>query len=180
MKILIQWSLNEPADWEEYDHTLVGSLPHRAVPVGGEVIDSAPGWVHSINVQGCVFSGRDHYAIEELTDGVVVTMWDDDPEDHEPGMLHAHCRKISPPAFDERADDVNARQWLTIFGQDRWMEENYRKWEGVVTVSGPVILRPWSEFVPPAVSFHGIWLPDDLNERHRLAQSVRGWREWIE
>ena len=182
MKLLVQWTRTNPKDWSEYDSANLSRVPKKPEPNEITPIDNQDGHVHQVNVQGRVISGRDHYAFVPQADGLLVVYWDDDPIDHEAGMFSAFECLIKDPAPDQRIGGaVNARQWLMIYGQAKWLETNENKWTGVRTVSGPVVIRPWSAFVPPpgANTFHGIWTTDELNDEHRTKISVRGWREWI-
>ena len=183
MRVYVQWTHATPRDWVVLDvasgpnRRAWERLPSKPQPSGTELIDDAPGWVHSLNVQGVTFSGDDHYAVEPISGGLRVTTWNDDPVDYPVGTRSAKVYEFLSPAPDARfGGQLNTRQTLTVFD-----ERSPSPWEGVEASGGPVVVRPWSEFVPPAASVtrHGIWLPDVLNEQHRAVQSPHGWPEWL-
>jgi len=129
----------------------------------------------ALNVQGIEFIGADHYAVEPLADGLRVTMWDDDPVDFPPGTRSARVWTLRDPAPDARVGgQANTRQSLTVYD-----EASPSRWTGVSASDGPVIVRPWSEFVPPAAARHGIWVDESLLAAHRASRTSHDWREWI-
>ena len=182
MRVYVQWTKLNPEDWVELDVRNTGpfrkaweNLPAKPLPVGGESIDNAPGWITCLNVQGIEFTGADHYAVEPLVDGLRVTMWDDDPVDFPPGTRSARAWELRAPAADARfGGQLNTRQSLTVYD-----EATPSRWEGVTTTDGPVVVRPWSEFVPPATARHGIWIDEPLLDAHRAIRTSHDWREWI-
>lgn len=181
MKVLIQWTKANPEDWIEVDVRNSGpfrraweNLPAKPLPVGGEAIDNAPGWLFTINVQGVDFSGFDHLTGRPTDTGVEVTAWNDDPDDYPPGERFAQVWDFRPLRADPRyGGALNTEQYLTVYD-----ERVPSPFTGQVTSGGPVVVRPWSEFVIPTTrTIHGIWVSDELAASHRNVRSSRGWRE---
>jgi len=176
-KVLVQWSTDPPGGWEEIDCTDYATLPTKRLPTGGETIDGLRGWVHAVNVQGVVFSGMDHYAVEDTVEGCRVTTWADDPEDYPPGERFAVSMNFAELHRDDYLGGAwNTNQTRTLYLDDdiatRWPEE------------GETTRKRWSEFVPPraAVTKHGVWTTDSQNLDHEQIQQAnpKGWREWTE
>ena len=187
MKVLLQWTKANPDEWLELDirdtpqtRRTWERLAKKPEPVGGEVIDNNPGWVFDLNIQGVEFFGNDHYAAELVTSpefGIRVTVWNDDPDDFPPGERFAMVWTFFEPAPDPRYGGlVNTRQTMVAYD-----ERNPSPFEGQSTTLGPVEVRPWSEFTPPATAItrHGVWVSDTLKSQHFAARSKRVWREWI-
>jgi len=181
MRVLVQWTKASPEDWVELDVRNSGpfrraweNLPAKQVPVGGETIDNTPGWIYNVNIQGVEFAGFDHYTGRPLDNGVEVTAWNDDPVDYPPGQRFAHVWTFLPLRPDPRyGGQLNTEQYLTVFD-----ERVPSPHSGQMTSGGPVIVRPWSEFVVPSTkAIHGIWVPDTLAAAHRSVRSLRGWRD---
>jgi len=180
MKILLQWSLATPKGWVEIDSAEWSHIPKKSEPLGGQVVDNAPGWIHYLNVQGVVFTA-DHYAVEDLDDasgGIRVTMWNDDPEDYPEGEKYARVFTFLPLAPDPQFGGAwNTRQSKVIYAQTAVLAR-------MTKPSKNTQFRPWEEFVrpPERPTRHGIWTDNALNVAH-VALSVgqpRGWREWTE
>lgn len=181
MKVLLQWTKANPEDWVEIDLRGSGplrraweNLPAKPLPVGGEVIDNTLGWLYNVNVQGVEFAGFDHYTGRPIDTGVEITAWNDDPEDYPPGQRFAHVWTFRALRPDPRyGGQLNTDQSLTVYD-----ERDPSPFVGQSTSGGPVIVRPWSEFVIPGTRIiHGIWVNDELAAAHRNVKSLRGWRE---
>lgn len=176
MKIFVQWTRDMPQDLEEMDSSTWGQHPYSPLPEGDETINNTEGWVYSLNVQGVVFEGFDHYAVENIPgDGVRVTVWNDDPEDFTSEEMYAQVWEFLPPAPDERIGGaMNTRQSLTVYAGDpsRFPQSDI--------MAEPC--KPWSEFTPPPASAtrYGITVPNEKALAHRQMRSPRSWREWIE
>jgi hypothetical protein len=186
LKILVQWTLANPRTWDEYDVEQIALLPKKPLREGDiaaphELIDDQEGWVHALIVQGVSFQGYDHYGVEQLPEGVVITGWADNAV-RGPDKFYACQYVIKPPAYDSKINGLNTCQWVTYYGADGWLAENAERLEYCKTTRGPVVVKHWSEFFPPPFenTFHGIWVDDDLHEQHRSLQTPRDWREWIE
>lgn len=180
MRLSIQWTLGTPGDWIDLDllpngpaRRLWENLPTKPVPKGGETIDHQPGWLFNLNVQGVEFEGFDHCTARPLDNGIEVTAWNDDPEDYPPGQRFAHVWTFLPLRADPRyGGQLNTEQYLTVY--DEGMPSPH---EGHSTSGGPVVVRPWSEFVVPTTKvIHGIWVSDELAAAHRAAKTERSWR----
>ncbi len=68
----------------EIDHTDWPLVEKRSVPVPGQLggLDNTKGWIHSVNIQGHVFSA-DHYCITDIGGGAIRCItWHDDPDDY--------------------------------------------------------------------------------------------------
>lgn len=177
MKILIQWATSTGKDWTEYDSREWNKLPTKPVPTGGEWIDNEPGWINQINVQGVVFSGNDHYAVERINNGGIrVTVWVDDEEDIASGASidkMAEVWTFYPLRPDKKMGNaINTVQEKVWYGTKKVRDE---LWADIVDVD----IRPWEEFTTPDTKFvkHGIWLPDDVFAQHIEAASMVTWRD---
>lgn len=175
MKLLVQWTLAQPAGWVELEvrdtpqlRRVWERLPQRPEPVGSEVLDNSPGWIFDLNCQGIHFGGSDHYAVEPVSGGLRVTTWNDDPEEYPVGSRTATVWTLLDPAPDPAFGGVmNTRQTREFYADDlvRW----------------PTAL-PYAAFVPPppVATRHGIWVSDVLRDQHLTVRGpTRGWREWI-
>ncbi len=179
MKVLLQWTIETPSDWVELDSADWANLPSKPLPVGRERIDSLPGWISRLNIQGVDFCGYDHYAVEDLQDGACrVTVWKDDPDDIPTDVLgefYARVWTFLPLAPDPKMGGAwNTRQSQVIYAGPK-LRQFY-----LDNPTEHTEVRPWEEFVPPALTRHGIWMPDALMAAHDAARTKRGWREWAE
>lgn len=177
MRVLVQWSKRAPDDWVEVDSAEWWRLPFRDEPSATDRIDERDGWVHAVCVQGLVFDGYDHYAVEDLGSGLArVTCWNDDPDDWPAGSEWARVSTFRPYRQDPRfGGAVNTRISHRIFAGDDVIAAAQTAFSGV----DRTIVRAWSAFVPPEeFSRNGIWVADDLHTIHRSARSTHGWREW--
>lgn len=173
MKGLVQWTYATPSDWEEFDSSQWGRLPSKPEPVGGERLDTSPGWVFALNFQGVILKGWDHYHVEHVggdTHHVRVTCWNDDADDHPIGTRHATVWDILCHAPDPTwGGAINTRQTKTIYAENGYARSNL----------GSQPYQAWTSFVPPKSDIrHGIWVPDP--DAFDNAQTNRGWREWTE
>lgn len=193
MKVLVQWSLANPTDWVEIDLTPTGrdarawrDLPRKPIPSASSVVDNAPGWIYDVAIQGVLLGGHDHYAAEPIAGGgIVVTVWDDDPEDWPVGTRHAWVWTFRPGTVDRTAQSASGSvrhqgpdQSLTIYA-----EESYRaRLSAEMECGGQLVqFRSWGAFVAPAaaVTLHGIWLSDALDAEHVARRRRVNWREWL-
>jgi hypothetical protein len=180
VKVLVQWTLAEPGDWEEIEVTRLShwrGLPRKPEPAGGEPIDNERGWLYGINVQGVLLHGMDHYSVRPLPGGSVeVTRWNDDPEDWPGGTRYAQVWTFHALRPDQHGN-LNTHQELVVYAEDQAMRDH---WAQARTTGGAVEVRPWSDFVVPDArdTIHGVWMSDELDAAHQARQSVRGWREW--
>jgi len=168
MKIFVQWSTLTPEDWQEIDSSEWSSLPQGPVP-DNHTLSNEKLWIHAVNVQGIVFMGYDHYAVEE---GLKVTVWNDDPTDWG-GDFHAFEWFILEPALDPKIGKINTRQSFNVYIEN----PNRIKFYDVRECNA---IYEWKDFIYPSITNtrHGIWVPDELNEAHKSIQAVHGWREW--
>ena len=177
MRLYVQWATNPPTDWVPVNVTSYGKwrgLPTRPEPRGGEPIDATPGYVHSVMCQGVSIQSMDHYHVRRAGSALVVTAWND-PEDWPPGTRWAQRWTFGKLRNDPRLHVLNTNQRLTVYREGDTPDM------GESTTGGPIEYKSWSDFVPPTDGVrHGIWLPDDLNERHFKARSIHGWREWAD
>lgn len=177
MKIYVQWSLDTPETWREYDSSEWALLPAKPIPTGGEIIDAGLGWITSISVQGINFTG-DHFAVEDHVDFLDVFAWWDDPDDYPPEWQGGHRYRFYPPTvkenrWAEKYWDTNIEHEL--YGGTLMYDQWNRPIEGSVT-------KRIGEFIPPPINLirHGIWLPDDLYEAHSALQGPVGWHQYCE
>lgn len=185
MIVYVQWTLATPTDWVGIDLRTGGAAARRWLnlakkpePQGGETIDSSPGWIFDVCIQGVHLYGFDHVAGEPMADGLRFYGWNTDITDPESdpyrwGEVWEFYQPAPDPAF---GGQVNTRQRKTVY-----TEAEPELFAGQVTTLGPVDVKPWSQFPTPAESLtrHGIWVRDEaLWQRHFDARSQRDWREW--
>lgn len=180
MRVCYQPTLAAPTDWFETDSREWHKIAKKGIPVGGETIDGAPGWIHRGCVQGVEFAG-DHHAIEHLpNNGLRYYLWNDDPIDYPPGERFAEVWTFKTLAPDSRFNGaLNTRQSRVIYA-----DKGGRLWK-VFVANGPVentTLLDWSLFPKPneAITRHGIMVSDKLNEEHGKRYVPQGWRTWTE
>lgn len=174
MKVLVQWTRQDPTDWEEMDSSQWDDLPSRPIPMSGELggQDDTPGWVYALNVQGVIFTGHDHYHVEDISGGCRVTVWDDDPDEDRPVPWVGQRWTFLDPAPDPRyGGAINTRQSI-----EYWHDVPV---EGAGSGGSHQTHAP-IDFVPPVTGRHGIWVPDSKKIEHNARRSSRGWREWTE
>lgn len=183
MKTIVQWAARNPQDWIEIDSSLWATLPSRAEPTPGQLggSNNQLGWINGLMVQGVVFNGADHYAVEDvvigLDAGVRVTSWWDDPDDYPVGERRARVWTILPLAPDPALGNaINTRQSQVVYAEGARftnLEQNLPQNTSV---------RPWSEFVPPsaAITRHGVWLTDAKYAEHVATRREWGWRHWAD
>ena len=179
MKLLIQWTTDPPTDWVEHEITKavdLRKLPDKGVPTGGEIIDSAPGWVAAVNLQGVIFDGWDHYHGDLVGTGLQVTVWNDDAADPSFTVYMAQQWTFLIPKHDPIIVGPNTDQLLTVYD-----DRTPSPYEGQTTSGGPVTVLPWSSFTPPDDAFvrHGINVEDAYWDQIRAARTTHGWREWV-
>jgi hypothetical protein len=127
-------------------------------------------------VQGVVFT-HDHCAVEPLgdgSDGVRVTIWNDNPAESPPGRREAQVWTILPVAPSRRHGGVlNTRQYRVVYAERPTI---YARWEEIMPVQNTE-LRDWVEFVPPpeAITRHGVWMNDAAWDRHVGERTRSGW-----
>lgn len=179
MRVYIQWTTLTPSDWQPYELTRlqdVRALPRKAQPTATSVLDNQPGWVSGINLQGVVFEGFDHYAVDFGTGLLIVRVWNDDPRSgYDVGKRWGQVWTFAPPAPDAKlAGAVNTVQTVT------WYAEPGS--EAAASLAGTgIVFQPWADFQVPAsnITWHGIQVTSTLWDATRQARSVRGWREWV-
>lgn len=175
MRVYLQWATSQPQEWQPYDITSAGDvrrLARKPVPENNPVIDSNPGWINAVNCQGVIFGGYDHIAIEYLRGNtLVITGWEDDPDDFGDGFWATQFRFEEPRPDPRAGGQMNTVQTVT-----RWATAAAAK-----NFPPGTVLRPWEEFSPPPadLTFHGVWLPEDLFAEHQQRLTPHGWREWL-
>ncbi len=184
MKIYVQWTLATPQDWELYDSSDWRNLPKKPEPVGGEIIDDQPGWIHGLCIQGVVFNSFDHYALWESTDpvGLVVGCWNDDPVDYPVGTRFGDFWMFEPIQPDSAiGGQLNTRQTKVTYGDPEWIADKDHI-NSIKMTGGLARVDLWNRKPNPATPIikHGIWVSDALNDEHFAVRSVHGWHEWIE
>lgn len=186
MKILIQWAKDIVTDWEEFDSSEWLSIPKKSNPDENRSLDSRPGWINKLCVQGVQFSS-DHYSLEELPNsGLRVYAWSDTPSSGvRPGYTsdtsYARIWDFAPLAPDELlggAINTNQSQVLYLGKPER------NVWAALPSQNQPdeMTIKRWSEFIAPDESKvrHGKWIEDVLYMEHENFRTIRGWREWGE
>ena len=175
MKVLVQWTAATSSDWVAIDSADWAVLPSKPEPIGGEIIDNAPGWICQICVQGMSFTG-DHYAVlhDTPTGGCTGYCWSDDPGDFQPEDYFGHVTTFLPLAPDPKFGGAyNTRQTRQFFGGVA-----KRKLYADIKIDA----LPFTQFPKPdpALIRHGIWTTAELDAALKAAQTETGWRKWIE
>lgn len=195
MRVRIQWATNPPADWLEIDVTPTGAgaqrwrnLAKKTEPPDNPTIDGQPGWLMCVEVDGVLFEGFDHVAVDFAGTGASrflrVHAWVDDVADFaDPQALGYRWGEVwgfhphrSDPKF---GGQVNTHQTKTVFAEDL---EDMGRFFPQSTTGGDVPLRPWSEWVtPPAeLTRHGVWVHDEaLWRQHYTVRRTVDWRDWV-
>ena len=192
--VSVQWTLATPQDWQSIDVTATGpgatrwkNLPKKNLPVGGELIDLSPGWVFALSVDGLVFQGFDHYAVDFTGSGsnriLRVFGWMTDVDDFtDPQALGYRWGEVwtvgahrPDPRFGGRE---NTYQTKTVYAENTADMARFFPQE---TSGGTVTLRPWAEFPTPAadITRHGIWVPDLLFAQHHAVRTRPDWKVWV-
>ncbi len=171
MKLLIQWSLLDPTDWVEIDSNSWANLPKKSLPIGNELLDNSPGWIHQINIQSVIFAGFDHYAIIH-GNPLQIICWSDDIEDEPISYFHAREWIFYNLEFDFRLGIYNTKQFQTFYssqGDNNPPSQNTTN-------------KPWLEFIYPdeVITRHGIWTTDKLDKQHREKVSKTTWQSWTD
>ena len=175
MKVLVQWTAATSSDWVAIDSADWAVLPSKPEPIGGEIIDNAPGWICQICVQGMSFTG-DHYAVLHDTPagGCTVYCWSDDPGDFQPEDYFGHVTTFLPLATDPKFGGAyNTRQTRQFFGGAA-----KRK----LYADSKITAQRFELFPKPLASLtrHGIWTTAELDAALKAAQTESGWRTWTE
>lgn len=167
MRVLIQWTRDRAADWSTVDSADWGRSAVKAEPVGGETLDDIEGWIFGLCIQGVVFTGFDHYHVEDVdAETARVSAWNDDPDDWA-DQKHARVWTFRNLAADAAMGGaINTRQT-----QVRYAESG-------ANMPGAL---PWADFTAPTRDVrHGIWTTDTTADEHDDARSQANWRSWIE
>jgi hypothetical protein len=178
VKVLVQYARAKPIDWEQLDSSAWSSLPKKSSPLSSnsKAHDNSPGHLHAVNVQGVIFSGYDHYAVEHLAEGCRITAWAD--ESKPDGEKHALVWTMFPLAPDNRLGGcINTRQSQVIYAAPDVLAR-YKSY-------GPIentVLRTWDEFTPPAedLTRHDARLPVEDSDAHHAVLTHRGYEDWTE
>ena len=174
MKVLYQWALKDPTDWQEIDSSQWHTLPKRPIPKIGELggLDNEVGWLRNVSIQGITAEGYDHIAIEPIAigndEGVKFTCWNDDPDDPDDyseigSVKGAIVWTILPLASDPQLGmAINTRQSCVWYAQGKKYEQFLKHPPQKTTV------RPLAEFVSPSeeVVRHGVWLTKEKLKEH--------------
>ncbi len=176
MRCYVQWTNSEAADWQEIDDAGWEALATKPEPVGGESLDSDPGWVNAVCVQGVEFQGYDHYAVWHEGGSCWVAVWNDDPNDWIPWTLHGQVWRFGEVKQDRRI----GMRWNTDQERVFYAERDFPSRQ--ILVNAGQAVRPWSEFsVPPrALVKHGIQVESMLLfGQHDEARRELSWHEEI-
>lgn len=181
MKVLYQWALKDPQDWQQIDAKDFATLPKKPIPIqlGGQ--NNQLGWLADLMVQGVRFNGYDHIAVEKVIiqneEAVKVTCWNDDPQDYPIGQRQARVWTFLPLVPDAKLGGaINTRQSQIIYAEG----ERYVK-----LISNPpenTTIKLWFEFVPPpdSITRHGVWLTDQKWQEHLDTRIEWSWRHWVD
>lgn len=179
----VQWATNPAQDWVELDTKDWLLTPKLPIPDGSETLDSTLGWIFRINIQGVVFSGYDHYAVEDRGNHVLVHAWNSDLEDYDHEDLYA-----SSWEFYEIRDEIYAdnrgfikNRWNTnqnreIFGNSGFIQKMPKEIRSLVQ-------RSHDDFaqirLPDVRTRHGVWVHEQSVFNTLGSFKPNGWRDWI-
>lgn len=187
MIVAVQWTLSSPQDWVNIDLSASGNaarrwlnLAKKPVPTGSETINSTPGWIFDICIQGVHLYGFDHVAGEPIAGGGLRFYgWNDDLADDETDYRWGEVWEFHNPRPDPKfGGQINTHQVKTIFTEPVGLAD----FPPQETSGGPVQIKTWDQWVmpPDQLTRHGIWVRDEnLWQQHFNVRSKRSWREWI-
>ena len=169
MRLLVQWALSSPGDWEWVESHQWRSLPKKSNPILTNLpIDHQKGWICRLNVQGIIWTS-DHIAVEHITaDEVKISAWDDSPSNTTKRAIVWIIKTLGKDQYQR----WNTRQHRIIYAEDLTSSE----WIGVPDV------KSWNLWHEPeeAIVRHGKLLSDDLWREHLKSTRVMGWRDFTE
>jgi len=177
--VYVQWSTNPPSGFVPYStdalrHIAPKAAPARDRPRAPRALDTAPGWIHAVNIHGIVCGGCDFYHIARNADEIVLTAWADDPEWHA-GFEYAHVIKFREPIRVPKGLIWTGERILycTQAMQDRWTKGGRIRFEDLE-------FRPWADFQAPTVGhiYPGVFVEDDVHLLHKAAQAHHYFDEW--
>lgn len=183
MKIWIQWAMANPQDYVMYDlgsnnPNVIRDIPSKPEPPGGQgtvTLDNTPGWVASINVQGVIFSGYEHYgmAYNRQSRTCTIGAWNDEVADNPDGP-YMTAWSFEFPRNDPKLNSINTVQSSALYvetgsGYAIWLDSHNIPW------------LPWEQrptFNSLAVR-HCPWLSDAQYQAHAENRNEHVWDEWI-
>jgi hypothetical protein len=175
MKVFVQHARSNPRDWEEIDSAEWATLPKKPLPPAA-IHDDAPGLVHAINIQGLIFSGYDHYAVEHLADGVRITAWSDEskPEGEKFALAWTMLR-LAPDARFGGA--YNTRHAQMVYAQ----ADVKARYDALGQIENTQVVG-WEWFAPPPEQDvrHDPHVSMAESDRHHGVLAHRGWMEWTD
>ena len=174
MNLLVQDTLAIPGDWR--------SLDLKADPLAWEkLVRNVPGFLMMGNCQGLMLGGADHVAVRPVTvdgepDCIEATSWWDDPAMYIPDDFRARVWTIKPLDHDPNLGGaINTRQSQVVYAAGARYQQ--------LLASPPqnTIVLPWADFnAPSSIARHGVQVPDALYQQHLAAQTLWGWRHWVD
>jgi hypothetical protein len=136
--------------------------------------------INALCVQGVVFEGADHYAVERVGRGCRIAVWHNDPTDWPVGSRWAREVLFDPlgPSVDPRLGGaVTTHQATIIYAEDGVKPLIEAAYAGVARTA----VRAWTDFDPTRYhSRPGRWMSNDLFEAHQRARALHTWREWTD
>lgn len=180
----VQWATDPVSAPIEFVAEDWATFPKLPLPEGGETIDASKGWVRAVFCQGLDPNG-DHVAVDVIADGCKITAWNDDSGDWTADEFYATVWEIPTLHRDSAVGNRwNTRQRLTVYAAGARLENYQARTNWMTNPGAPVVVFPWSEFVPPseAITRHGIWMPDALYAEavSAVPRSLRNWRSSTE
>jgi hypothetical protein len=182
MEVLVQWTHNKPGSWESVDSSKWKDVAFRPEPDGSELTskyllkDDSDGYVYALNVQGVVFAGYDHYAVEDLLSGETqVTGWNNDLDDGYPkDCFHAWQWRFRPIKRDEKLGlAMNTDQSLQVFCQSGYLKKYLDEDRAKEAL-------PWEKFSPPPpdLTRHGTIIEGAIAKAHTETRQIVGYENW--
>jgi hypothetical protein len=171
VRILIQWALSQPKNWDSIDSSKWSNTPVKADPTNRSdlQLDNSKGWINKLCVQGVEFVG-DHYCVEHVApDEIKVIVWTD-TDDH-----YAHVWTFKTLRPDPKFwGAINTNQKKIVY-----CEPGSKRWNN--TEKSNIDVKPWDSFVIPTKDVrHSKPLSDEEYLEHEGKLSKHGWREWTE
>lgn len=174
MDVLLQWSnARQPGDWLTVAAADWAQLAWQPEPSWRQLwTGQRPGYVNALNVQGVVFEGHDHYAVEEQGGNLTVTVWVDNAAVKKTTGPWADVWTFRPLApRQDLGGAIDTQQTRVVYG-DRAVQQHF----------GPIAnvsYRAWRDFTPPpaALQRHGVYLADDVFRQHQQRRRGVGYAE---
>lgn len=146
-------------------------VPKRPIPPNNDIEN----YIMMASVEGVEFQG-DCHAAERIPGGWRYTCWNDDPDDFPPEDFKAMVWEFRGVVGTRELPFTN--QTVTVYGGQNILD--WYEGKTIIASGGPLVVRPWSDFVKPDVEItrYGIWVPDHLYHAHQAHRRPQV-HEWL-